>query len=147
MYASSCYNLSMVIKNAKFLLIDDDPFIREELIKSLKILDFTGPFIEACDGQEAINIIKENHSAPFDFIFCDVHMPNMDGISFLTTLKTEQLLEVPTPILMLTSENNPKVVLESVKQGVGSYLLKPWNQIELAKKIVTVWEKVHRLND
>lgn len=137
----------MIIKNAKFLLIDDDPYIREELVNSLKNLDFIGPFIEAKDGADAIRIIKENSATPFDFIICDVHMPKMDGISFLAKLKEEQLLETPTPILMLTSESDRKVVVESVKLGAGSYLLKPWNQVELAKKIVSTWERIHRLDE
>lgn len=137
----------MIIKNAKFLLIDDDPFIREELINSLKNLDFIGPFSEAKDGADAIRIIKENSANPFDFIICDVHMPKMDGISFLAQLKEEQLLEYPTPILMLTSESDRKIVVETIKLGAGSYLLKPWNQLDLAKKIVSTWDRIHSLKE
>jgi CheY-like chemotaxis protein len=133
----------MILLNTKFLLIEDDSFLRCELIASLSNLDFTGPFAEACDGQEAIKLIKSAHSNPFDFIICDVYMPNMDGISFLSQLKEEQILDVPTPILMLTVENDRNVVVECLKLRASDYLLKPWSQTELAKKIVRAWEKVH----
>jgi two-component system, chemotaxis family, chemotaxis protein CheY len=137
----------MLVKNAKFLLIDDDPFIRNELIASLRKLDFQGPFVEVNDGLEAIQALKNNHSAPVNFIFCDIYMPNMDGLSFLAEIKKEQIIDEPTPILMLTAENDRKVVVECLKLGASNYLLKPWNQPDLAKKIVSSWEKIHKLTE
>lgn len=135
----------MIIKNSKFLIIDDDPFTRTELIKSLHSLDFMGPYVEACDGEEGIKKIRENISTNIDFIICDIYMPKMDGISFLSHVKNEQLLERPTPILMLTAENDRKVVVECMKLGATNYLLKPWNQTDLAKKLVSSWDKIHSI--
>lgn len=133
----------MLSKFAKFLLIDDDPFIRNELKASLQKMEFKGTFTEVGDGQEAIEAIKNNHSRPFDFIICDIYMPNMDGISFLSEIQNLKLLDEPTPILMLTAENDTKVVVTCMKLGATNYLLKPWTQVNLAKKVVTAWETIH----
>jgi CheY-like chemotaxis protein len=136
----------MILKNTKFLIIEDDYFFRDMLVDNLRTMDFKGPFLTAADGLEAIKIIQINHSSTIDFIICDIYMPNLDGLSFLTRLRDEELLDSPTPIMMLTSVMDRKIVVECMKRGASGYLLKPWNQLDLANKLVSTWQKIHNLD-
>lgn len=133
----------MIPKLLKFLLIDDVHFQREKLLSSLLKLGFDGPYSQAENGEEAISMLKKASPEPFEFIICDIQMPVMDGISFLRRIKEESLLSDPTPILMLTAENERKIVMECLKLGATNYLLKPWDTPEIAKKILASWEKIH----
>lgn len=66
----------------KALIIDDDAIQRT----SLKIeLDFLGikDILVSSDGLEALDILSRNH---IDIVFCDISMPNMDGVKFLMSL-------------------------------------------------------------
>jgi len=134
----------MIANNAKFLIIDDDDFIRQQMIQSLRSLDFTGPCTEASDGDEAIAQIRKNQFSPFDFIFCDVKMPNKDGLDFLKYLKNTGLLQTPTPIIMVTAENDSTTVVSCIKLGATNYILKPWSREDLSKRISASWIKIHR---
>ncbi len=73
-----------MINNAKILLVDDDPTqiaILTAYLASLKV----GEILDASDGAEAKRIIEEQQE-PFDIIFTDLSMPNVDGFEMLKYL-------------------------------------------------------------
>ncbi len=65
----------------KVLLLDDDPFMRDYIKIILINLGVIDIFL-AGDGSEALEIVK-NEKYEMDLIFCDLNMPNMDGVTFL----------------------------------------------------------------
>jgi len=68
----------------RVLIADDSPSVRGFVVKTLTdIVDNT--VIEASDGVEAIKLV-ENSAAEFDIIFTDLHMPNRDGLQFISDL-------------------------------------------------------------
>ncbi len=68
------------MKNTRVLVIDDDLFLQAVLDKQLRGIGLPAPDC-ADNGVHALALIAA--SEPFDVIFCDVFMPEMDGIEFL----------------------------------------------------------------
>lgn len=84
---------------------------------------------EANNGKEAIQLCEEKH---FDIAILDIRMPEMDGI------ETAKVIHTRWPamkILMLTTFDDDRYVLESLKIGVSGYLLKTGDTDALLRSI------------
>ena len=68
---------------SKILIIEDEESIRRVLRKVLIEEDSLYDIIEACDGDQAIEMVKINK---IDLILCDIKMPKKDGIEVLNFL-------------------------------------------------------------
>lgn len=109
------------------LVVEDDEEMRE-YIKSRLACRFK--VITATDGDNAIGIANE--ILP-DLIVSDVMMPNMDGITFCSSIKNS-MVTAHIPVILLTAKDH----LDSVEAGYNAladdYILKPFNsKILLAK--------------
>ncbi|MEM0912815.1 MAG: response regulator, partial [Pseudomonadota bacterium] len=72
----------------------------------------------------------------FDFILVDNHLPDGDGINFIDTIKC--LVTLPTPIMMITGEDNQNVMAEVFEKGADDYLVKPIS-------LDLLWLKIQRV--
>lgn len=70
----------MLVKSV--LLVDDDQMILTVLKRQLEYLKIED-IHTANDGQEGLSLLQSEPVNPPDVIFCDLNMPNMDGIEFL----------------------------------------------------------------
>ncbi len=102
---------------AKILIVDDEEVIRETLKDILKNENYD--LEEAKEGQEALNLIKNNK---FDCVLLDIKMPKMDGIEVL-----EKALEInpDVPIIMITGHGNEETAFEAAKKGAYDFINKP----------------------
>lgn len=66
------------------LVVDDDDFFHMVMGELLSVLGVT-KILSAKNGNDGLKLLK-THSEPVDFLVCDVFMPDMDGIEFLTNL-------------------------------------------------------------
>lgn len=66
------------------LVVDDEPLIRRELREALQHCGYE--VWEACNGQQALTIFKENHPAA---IVTDILMPNRDGIELIREVRAQ----------------------------------------------------------
>ena len=110
---------------SKILLIDDSRVMRAVLRGTLidtGLGEFT--FLEAGDGKQAIEIL-EKESFSFDLIFCDLCMPEMDGLEFLQALVTKQMLD-SFPIIMLTADAREPQAREALALGARKVISKPF---------------------
>ena len=81
-----------------FLVIDDEENMRHMLTAMLKKYEYdvdTAP-----DGQLALDRLKDQY---YDFILCDIKMPNMSGMAFL---KAARSLLDQTTIIMMSAYGN-----------------------------------------
>ncbi len=119
-----------------FLLIDDSAIIRKMVKIALKKV-FKGEILEAGDGLEALNVLTMN---PVDLIICDINMPNMDGMEFLSRVKeTEDFKDIP--VIMLSTEQGEEDIKEAMKRGAAAYLKKPVKPDVLIKTVYEVLKK------
>ena len=63
------------------LVVDDDVFVHQILRELLDILGITAVHC-AADGRKALKLLQGLQTPP-DYLFCDVFMPDVDGIEFL----------------------------------------------------------------
>ncbi len=121
-----------------FLLVDDSAIIRKMVKIALKKV-FKGEILEAGDGLEALNVLSMN---TVDLIICDINMPNMDGMEFLSRVKaTDEFKEIP--VIMLSTEQGEEDVKEAKERGASDYLKKPVKPEKLIKTVYEVIKKAY----
>lgn len=102
---------------AKILIIDDEPSIRRALKEILEFEQYE--VSEAENGRVGMN---KAGSETFDVIFCDIKMPEMDGLEFLDGLKVANL---DTPVIMISGHGNIETAVETLKNGAFDFIEKP----------------------
>ena len=112
-----------VITKRKLLIIDDEQNMRHMLSTLLKK---TGYEIDsAADGYEGLQFVRNNH---YDFILCDIKMPNMDGMDFLR--ESKQLIK-STTVIMMSAYGTIDTALNAIKMGAYDYISKPFKRDEV----------------
>jgi two-component system chemotaxis response regulator CheY len=114
----------------KVLVVDDSKAIREIERKYLEELGFE--VLEAEDGEKALKILEENPD--IKLILLDWHMPFMNGYEFLLTLRSNPKWS-GIKVMMVTTENQQRSVIEAIRAGANEYLMKPFDKEMLKVKI------------
>ena len=99
--------------------------------KSIKLVN------KAYDGIEGIDLI-EKERGNYDVIILDLIMPNKDGIYVLEEMKKRGIKE---KVIVLTSYNASNVIKEVSSYGVSYFMLKPFDNIELEKRVLDLFKK------
>lgn len=119
----------------KALVVDDSKAIREIEKRYLEELGFF--VLEAENGEEALKVVKENPD--ISLILLDWHMPVMNGYEFLKKLRENpEWSEIK--VMMVTTENQQKSVIEAIMAGANEYLMKPFDKDMLETKIKYLFE-------
>ncbi|CAI4215121.1 unnamed protein product [Parascedosporium putredinis] len=107
----------------RVLVADDNSTNIEVVSKMLKLEDVYDVTI-AKDGQEAFDRVKDAMAdeRPFDVIFMDVQMPNLDGLQ--STRKIREM-GYKSPIVALTAFSEESNVKECMESGMDEFLSKP----------------------
>ena len=99
------------------LIVDDEKAIRDSI---QIVLEDEGYKTEtSCDGQDALNKIKENS---FDVVITDIKMPNMDGMELL---KQASKISPETFFIIMTAYASVKTAIAAIREGAYDYLMKP----------------------
>jgi two-component system, NtrC family, nitrogen regulation response regulator NtrX len=112
---------------SKILIIDDERAIRRALREILEFEEFEVD--EAENGKEGF--LKAKAEA-YDIIFCDIKMPEMDGMEVLDALLEE---EVDSPVIMISGHGNVETAVQAIKKGAFDFIEKP---LDLNRILVTV---------
>ncbi len=113
----------------KILIIDDSAVFRKVVSMNLKHAGYE--VIEAVDGLDALNklpTIKPN------LIVCDVNMPNMDGLTFVSKVRADEDNRF-IPIIMLTTESQEEKKKKGMEAGAKAWLVKPFAPEQLLSAI------------
>jgi DNA-binding response OmpR family regulator len=123
----------------KILVVDD-----EEKIRSIirKYGEFEGYEVkEACDGMEAIQMVKDNDD--YDVIIMDVMMPELDGFSACSEIK--KIKDIP--VIMLSARGEEYDRIHGFEAGVDDYVVKPFSPKELMMRVNVVTSRSRATND
>lgn len=123
-------------KKSKVLIVDDFATMRKVIRNLLKQLGYEN-IVEAEDGVMAF---EELQGQKIDFVISDWNMPNMTGLELLKKVRADGSLS-KTPFLMVTAESLKENVIEAVKAGVDSYIVKPFTADALSEKISQIEKK------
>lgn len=116
--------------NHTLITVDDSSTMRRIIKNTLIKIGFSN-VLEAGNGIEALEVIAQNK---VDLIVTDWNMPEMDGLTFVKTLRSkDQYKEVP--ILMVTTEAAKEDILTALRSGVNNYVVKPFTPEILQEKV------------
>jgi two-component system nitrogen regulation response regulator GlnG len=103
----------------KVLIVDDEESVRYSF--KIFLSDPAYQVLEAQDGNEAINIVKDE--AP-DLVILDIQMPDASGLEVLQQIKN---IAPKTPVLIITAYGNSDRVIAAMKHGAYEYIEKPFD--------------------
>ncbi len=114
-------------KFGQILVVDDSQSVRTQMEVFLTKRKFQCQFAES--AEQAIKIVNEKK---FNMIFLDVIMPGADGYQTCKAIKSIESAK-DTPIIMLTSKNNPIDKIHGIMSGCDEYTIKPIRASELTE--------------
>ncbi len=113
----------------KLLLVDDSPTELAVLSALFRAEGFD--VVTARDGDDAL--LKLDNERP-NMILLDVVMPGKNGFSLCRLIKGSERFS-RTPVILLTSKNQPSDRFWGMKQGANDYVTKPWDAAELLQTV------------
>jgi len=112
---------------SKILVVDDERAIRRALREILEFEEFEVD--EAENGKQGLEKAKAEQ---YDVIFCDIKMPEMDGMEVLDGLLKAK---VDAPVIMISGHGNIETAVQAIKKGAFDFIEKP---LDLNRILVTI---------
>lgn len=103
------------------VLADDDPVMRE--LASAKLSEAGYSVRAACDGREALGIVKKEKVA---LVISDLDMPVMDGFELTEAIRKDVKIS-DIPVMVITASDQGDAVDRAFASGATSFLAKPMN--------------------
>jgi len=120
-------------KPVEILLVEDNPADIKLTLRGLKKHNLMNKVYVIKDGAEAMDYIfakgkykeRDIKDTP-TVILLDLKLPKVHGLDILKEIKSNEITKV-IPVVILTSSEEEKDIVESYKLGVNSYITKPVN--------------------
>lgn len=112
---------------AKILIIDDERAIRRALREILEFEDF-----QVDEAENGVEGLEKAKNTLYDIIFCDIKMPQMDGMEVLDELVSQK---IDSPVIMISGHGNIETAVEAIKKGAFDFIEKP---LDLNRILVTI---------
>mgnify|MGYP002624314001 FL=1 len=116
------------------LIVEDHELTRFGLKTTFEDVDYVEVIYEASTGEDAVEIFKNNK---IDLVIMDLGLPKMNGIE---TTQAIHSINPDVKIIILTSHNDEKEVLSSLKAGANAYCSKEINLQRLVQVVQSVSE-------
>ena len=130
----------------EILLAEDNSADAEMTLRALKRNNLANRVRWVKDGAEALEYLFGQATRPPKLVLLDIKMPKVDGIEVLRRLKAEPSTQ-QIPVVVMTSSNEDRDVVESYRLGVNSYIVKPVQFeafLETVAKIGLYWVLTNR---
>lgn len=114
------------------LIVEDHELTRFGLKTTFEGVDYVGEIYEADSAENAIDIFNNKH---VDIIIMDLGLPKMNGIEATKQIRSSNK---DVKVIMLTSHNDEKEVLNSLKAGANAYCSKEINPQRLVQVVQSV---------
>jgi two-component system, chemotaxis family, chemotaxis protein CheY len=125
----SFYTNNRIIMAKTILIVDDSESIRE--IVSFTLENEGYKVLIGVDGKDALKFLN---NGPIDLIITDLHMPVMNGIEFIKSVRASTNHK-GVPILFLTTESQTDKKMEAKEAGATGWIIKPFVPAKLLEAI------------
>jgi len=115
------------------LIVDDENDLRYTL--SMLFQADGVHCISASDGQKALETVTSY--SPIDAIICDIHMPVMDGLQFLSEIRSKGYY---IPLVFLTAHGDKVHAVRALQEGAYDFLDKPFDIMKLKTSVLSALE-------
>lgn len=123
----------------RLLLIDDDPNL---ILLAKDYLEFRGyEVVAASNGLEGLEAMRQ--FTP-DLIICDVMMPEMDGYTFVETIRSNSATDW-IPVIFLSARGQTADRVRGLNTGADVYMVKPFEPEELVAQVESSLKHTERL--
>jgi two-component system response regulator MtrA len=112
--------------DARILLVEDDPSIREVTAIGLQGAGFT--VATAADGRQGLDRFA---AEPFDLVLLDIMLPKLDGLEVCRQIRRSSTV----PIVMLTARADTIDIVVGLEAGADDYVKKPFEVPELVARV------------
>ena len=119
------------------LLVEDDRVDMMTFKRSLNDLSIKNEVIHVTNGEEALEYLRGEGNEQPCVIFLDLNMPKMGGLEFLKERRTDNEL-TKIPVVVLTTSDNERDIIESFEMGVAGYLVKPADYGKFVESMRTI---------
>lgn len=119
----------MAAKQQKKILIADDDGMLRDLLKAMLRSDGHTIVGEAGNGEQALSMAAQ--LAP-EVLLLDIHMPKMDGLACLDTLKEKH---PNTTVIMISGDASLPSVKDALARGARGFIVKPFNAAKVLDTI------------
>ena len=136
------------------LLAEDNPNDAEMTQRALRRHNLGNRVFWVKDGAEALDFLfsrgayaDRDRALPPKLVLLDLKMPKVDGIEVLRQLKADASMRT-IPVVVMTSSNEERDVVESYRLGANSYIVKPVDFaefLEVVAKIGLYWVLTNRV--
>ncbi len=113
------------------LLVEDNPNDLELALRALKKRHLANKVVVARDGAEALDFIfgtgayaDRDIANQLKVVLLDLKLPKIDGLEVLRRIKSDERTKL-IPVVVLTSSQEERDIVESYRLGVNSYMVKP----------------------
>ncbi|MDT8316784.1 MAG: response regulator [bacterium] len=119
------------------LLLEDDAVDIMTVKRAIKDINIVNKLYVASNGEEGLEILRDETTERPCIIFLDINMPKMNGIEFLRELRTDEALR-DTPVVMMTTSKEEQDKLETFKLGIAGYIIKPVDYVKFVEIMKTI---------
>ena len=131
-------DLPKVGRRQKIVVVEDDSEIRSYLTEALSE-DYD--IIDCSNGKEGLAAVLKTMP---DLVISDIMMPEMDGTTLCSKIKTNNATN-HIPVILLTAKSREEDQLEGLETGADAYIVKPFNMDILRRTIVNLIHSHHTL--
>jgi PleD family two-component response regulator len=133
-------NTAARLGKPRVLVVDDSLSARMRVVRSLQ--RYRLDIVEACDGKEALSILKQDH---FDAVFSDMEMPHVTGMELLTEINSDDRPDRP-PVVIISSRGEDEFTSRAQQLGATDYLIKPLADETLDSALLAIPSLRHLLD-
>jgi two-component system, response regulator len=129
------------------VLVEDNPDDEALTLRALKKQNIANEIVVVRDGVEALEFLLNADNPMPHLVLLDLKLPKLDGLSVLRRLREEPRTEF-LPVVVLTSSDEDRDVIDGYRLGANSYIRKPvdFNQFsDAVRQLGLYWLVLNRV--
>ena len=141
----------MVVEPKHILLVEDNADDEQLTLRAMRLSEVPNVIRVARDGVEAIEALLGNlGTQPLpDLVLLDLKLPKLSGLEVLARIRGDSATRM-LPVVVLTSSDEDRDIVESYNLGANSYIRKPVDFdefIEVVHQLGLYWLRMNRTSN